>query len=141
MHCLKLFWCHGFLSLFTVRKEFPQIDLRSCGKNQFLWLCDVVYYSQREFSEVIYNSVMPEDKNNLFIKSCELKIDLAASSFIMNFLPKWNQWWSHCFCPMTPEKQNKTTVKTMLSYCADISECWTSVIKTHQQYRGRGERV
>lgn len=41
--------------------------------------------SQRDFSQVIYNPGVPVDKCNLFIKFCELKINLTPSSFNMNF--------------------------------------------------------
>lgn len=70
---------------YSQKEKFPWIDLNYCWENQFLWLCNAVYYSQGEFSEVIYNLGMPLDKYNLLIKFCELTIDLTPSSFVMNF--------------------------------------------------------
>lgn len=115
------------------REKFPWIDLCSCWENQFLWLCNVVYYSQRDFNEVIYNPVLPVYEYNLFIKLCELKIDLTPSSFTINF-----------------PSQNKSVVKPLFLaseslekkfiYFAGISDCWMSVIKTLSQFRVREEK-
>ena len=114
------------------REKFPQIDLCSCWENQFLWLCNVVCYSQRDFSEVIDNPDVAVGIYNLFIKFCGLKIDLMPSSFTMNFPSQMKPVVKSLFLVSKPRKKK-------FIYFAGISGCWMSVIKTLQQFRVREE--